>query len=164
MRKLLFSFAIVMIGILSAIAQPVGYSHKAFLPDGCVVNYLVVIQNDSCFIEVNFDSDQSKFTDQPTMMIRTFADEVFKLNGSNPVCVVQSKLVERDGETKVVSGFYSTVRFNIEPSQMEALKNGIAKVRLSTTPYEHEREFKKDKIGKKLYERYLKEKDKDSNF
>ena len=46
----------------------------------------------------------------------------------------------------------------------EALKNGIANVRLSTTPYEHEREFKKDKIGKKLYEHYLKEKDKDSNF
>ena len=164
MKRIILSFLLGFICLFSSIAQPVGYTHKAFLPEGCVVNYLVVMQNDSCFIEVNFDSDLSKFTDQPTMMVRTFDGNVFKLNGSTPVCKVESKLVERDGETKVVSGFYSTVRFCIEASQMEAMKNGIAKVRLSTTPYEHEREFKKDKIGKPLYEQYLKKKNKDADF
>jgi len=164
MKKILLSFLWGLICLFSSVAQPVGYTHKAFLPEGCVVNYLVVMQNDSCFIEVNFDSDLSKFTEQPTMMVRTFDGAVFKLNGSTPVCKVESKLVERDGETKVVSGFYSTVRFSIEASQMEALRNGIAKVRLSTTPYEHEREFKKDKIGKPLYEQYLKKKTKDADF
>lgn len=164
MKRIILSFILGSICLFSSVAQPVGYTHKAFLPEGCVVNYLVVMQNDSCFIEVNFDSDLSKFTDQPTMMVRTFDGTVFKLNGSTPVCKVESKLVERDGETKVVSGFYSTVRFCIEASQMEAMKNGIAKVRLSTTPYEHEREFKKDKIGKPLYEQYLKKNNKDADF
>ena len=164
MKRIVLLFLLGLICLFSSVAQPVGYTYKAFQPEGCVVNYLVVMQNDSCFIEVNFDSDISKFTEQPTMMVRTFAGDVFKLNGSNSVCRVESKLVERDGETKVVSGFYSTVRFSIEASQMESLKSGIAKVRLSTTPYEHEREFKKDKIGKPLYENYLKEKNKDSDF
>lgn len=164
MKRFLLLFVVALGGILSSFAQPVGYTYKAFLPEGCVVNYLVVLQNDSCFIEVDFDSDLSKFTEQPTMMVKTFNGDVIKLNGKNPVCEVQSKLVERDGETKVVSGFYSKVRFFAEPSQMEALQNGIAKIRLSTTPYEHEREFKKDKIGKELYQRYLKEKNKDADF
>ena len=40
----------------------------------------------------------------------------------------------------------------------------VAKIRLSMTPMNHERTFKKDKIGKKLYQFYLKEKQKDENF
>jgi len=44
------------------------------------------------------------------------------------------------------------------------LNEGVAKIRLSMTPMNHERTFKKDKIGKKLYQFYLKEKQKDENF
>ncbi|MDE6001962.1 MAG: hypothetical protein K2G76_00475, partial [Prevotella sp.] len=51
---------------------------------------------------------------------------------------------------------YSTAQFRITPEQFELIKNGIAKVRLSTIPVEHERTFRKDKIGRKLYQFYLK--------
>lgn len=55
-------------------------------------------------------------------------------------------------------------QFKITPEQFEKIKDGIAKVRLSTIPIEHERTFRKDKIGKKLYLFYLKERNKDNNF
>ena len=44
------------------------------------------------------------------------------------------------------------------------LKKGVAKIRLSTIPIEHERTFAKDKIGKKLYQFFLKQKNKDNDF
>lgn len=58
----------------------------------------------------------------------------------------------------------STAQFSITPEQFEILKEGVAKIRLSMTPMNHERTFKKDKIGKKLYEFFQKEKTKDDNF
>ena len=58
----------------------------------------------------------------------------------------------------------STAQFEVSPEQFELLKDGIIKVRLTTTPIEHEREFKEDKIGKKLYEFYLDAQNKEDNF
>ena len=48
--------------------------------------------------------------------------------------------------------------------QFELLREGVAKVRLSTLPIEHERTFKKDKLGKKLYNFYLHQMNKDISF
>lgn len=42
----------------------------------------------------------------------------------------------------------STAQFWITPQQFEILNEGVAKIRLSMTPMNHERTFKKDKIGK----------------
>ena len=58
----------------------------------------------------------------------------------------------------------STAQFKISPQQFELLKKGVAKIRLSTIPIEHERTFTKDKIGKKLYQFFMKQKDKDNDF
>ncbi len=98
------------------------------------------------------------------MKIRTFNDEVITLSG-----------VLLDNESKsagIVSGnilipitsIYSTAQFNVTPEQFEAISVGISKVRLSMTPMNHERTFKKDKIGKKLYQFYLKVKTQDEDF
>lgn len=164
MKRFILIFSLCFVCAFVSVAQPVGYTHKAFAPDGCIVNYLVVFDDTKFFIDVTFESDLSKFTEKPTMMIRTFADDVFKLSGTVMSCDVLTSEVERDGVKKTISAFSSVVRFNIDSSQLETFKNGIAKIRLSTTPYEHEKEFKKDKIGKHLYECYLKEKNKDANF
>ncbi len=48
-----------------------------------------------------------------------------------------------------------TAQFPITPQQMEILSKGIAKIRITAIPMNHERTFNKDKIGKKLY-KYLK--------
>ena len=63
-----------------------------------------------------------------------------------------------------VTEISSTAQFKISPQQFELLKKGVAKIRLSTIPIEHERTFAKDKIGKKLYQFFLKQKNKDNDF
>ncbi len=63
-----------------------------------------------------------------------------------------------------VTSTTSTAQFEVSPEQFELLKNGIVKIRLTTIPLEHEREFKKDKIGRKLYQFYLDAKNKDDQF
>ena len=44
------------------------------------------------------------------------------------------------------------------------LKDGIEKIRLSMIPKNHERVFKKDKIGIKLYQFYLDIMEEDEDF
>ena len=63
-----------------------------------------------------------------------------------------------------VTEISSTAQFKVSPKQFESIKSGIAKIRLDMTPMNHERTFKKDKIGKKLYQFYLKAKSQDDNF
>ena len=79
---------------------------------------------------------------------------------------------DRSQSTGLISGnivipvteITSTAQFKITPQQFEVLNEGVAKIRLSMTPMNHERTFQKDKIGKKLYQFYLKEKKKDEDF
>ena len=59
---------------------------------------------------------------------------------------------------------FDTRQFRITPQQFEILNEGVEKICLSMTPMNHERTFNKDKIGKKLYQFYLKETQKDENF
>lgn len=79
-------------------------------------------------------------------------------NGSQSTGVISGNIVIP------ITEISSTAQFRITPRQFEILNEGVAKIRLSMTPMNHERIFKKDKIGKKLYQFYLKEKQKDENF
>ena len=98
------------------------------------------------------------------MKMRTFNDEVITLsgvvigNGSQSAGIVSGNIVIP------VTEISSTVQFKVTPDQFESIKSGIAKIRLDMTPMNHERTFKKDKIGKKLYQFYLKAKSQDDNF
>ena len=49
-------------------------------------------------------------------------------------------------------------QFELTDEQVEMLNTGVIKVRLTTTPFVHEREFTKDKIGKRLYKAFSKQK------
>ncbi len=98
------------------------------------------------------------------MKVRTFNDEVITLtgvvigNGSQSAGIVSGNIVIP------VTEINSTAQFKVTPEQFESIKGGIAKVRLSMTPMNHERTFKKDKIGMKLYQFYLKAKSQEDNF
>lgn len=98
------------------------------------------------------------------MKIRTFNDEVITLsgdfqgNGSESIGLVAGNLVIP------FTDIISTAQFKVTPSQFEEIKNGVSKVRLSMTPMNHERTFKKDKIGKKLYELFIEARSKNDDF
>ena len=109
-------------------------------------------------------SDRMNFLSNPTMKIRTFTGKVLELQGT--------VLGNRSQTAGIISGnivipvteINSTAQFWITPEQFEILNDGVEKIRLTMTPMNHERTFKKDKIGKKLYQFFLKEKQKDDNF
>jgi hypothetical protein len=161
--KCLFTFLITFIALTSK-AQTVGYTYKPLAAEGCSMRYSISKQDTIYYIIATVESDRLKFLKESTMMIRTFDDEVIKLEGALIDNDTQSVGIMSGNIMIPVPVISSTAQFIVTPSQLKSLKVGIAKVRLSTIPITHERSFKKDKIGKKLYEFYLKEKNKDDSF
>lgn len=162
MRQLL-TLAIILT-TLTLKAQTVGYTYKPLAPEGCSMKYCISKQDTTYYIIATVSSDRLKFLKESTMMLRTFKGEVFKLEGTLIDNDLQSIGIMSGNLMIPVSAITSTAQFKITPAQLESLKNGVAKIRLSTIPIEHERNFKKDKIGDKLYKLFLKEKVKDDTF
>ena len=161
MRKALFIYILVFVLCLvssNLTAQTVGYTYKALAAEGCNMKYSVAKQDTAYYIIATVRSDRMTFLSEPTMKMRTFNDEVITLsgvvigNGSQSAGIVSGNIVIP------VTEISSTAQFKVTPEQFESIKSGIAKVRLDMTPMNHERTFKKDKIGKKLYQFYLKAK------
>ena len=149
---------------LTVNAQTVGYTYKALAAEGCNMKYSVAKQDTMYSIVATVRSDRMSFLSEPTMKIRTFSGKYLELketvtgNGSQSAGIISGNVVIP------VTEISSTAQFRITPQQFEILNEGVAKIRLSMTPMNHERTFKKDKIGKKLYLSYQKEKQKDENF
>lgn len=168
MKKAFYLYILFLVLCLSSAsnmsAQTVSYTYKALAAEGCNMKYSVAKQDTSFYIIATVRSDRMRFLNEPTLKIRTFNDEVINLsgillgNGSESAGIVSGNIVIP------ITEINSTAQFRVTPAQFEEIKNGIAKVRLSMTPMNHERTFKKDKIGKKLYQFYLKVKSQDDNF
>ncbi len=161
--KIILSIVLIMCDI-NINAQTVGYTYRPLAAEGCNMKYSVAKQDTTYYIIATVKSDRLNFLKESTMLLKTFDGDVIRLNGS---------LIGSGSETAgIVSGnivlpvteISSTAQFKITPQQFELLKKGVAKIRLSTIPIEHERNFTKDKIGKKLYQFFLKQKDKDNEF
>ena len=161
-KKILFLLCMCF-GLIGQ-AQTVGYTYKAFAAEGCNMKYSVAKQGTEYSIVATVRSDRMTFLNEPTMKIKTFTGEYLELKGK--------VIGDRSQSTGLISGnivipvteITSTAQFKITPQQLEVLNEGVAKIRLSMTPMNHERTFQKDKIGKKLYQFYLKEKKKDEDF
>ena len=144
--------------------QSVSYTYKPLAAEGCSVKYSVAKQDSLYYVIVTVQSDRMRFLKSPTMMVRTVQDEVIKLQGDLLDNSMNTYGITMGSVVYPVSAILSTAQFYITPSQFELLKSGVLKVRLSTTPFVHERSFKKDKIGKKLYKLYQALNAKESDF
>ena len=146
---------IAVVMTTNIIAQDVSYIYKALAPEGCTVSYNVSINDSISSIIVTVSSDRMSFLPNPTMKIRTFGNEVIELEGV--------ELNNRSSSGGVVTGnivipyteIYTMAMFPVSPEQLEKIGEGIAKIRISLVPMNHERTFKKDLIGKKIYQLYL---------
>ena len=145
-------------------AQTVGYTYKALAAEGCNMKYSVAKQDTMYSIVATVRSDRMNFLSEPTMKIRTFSGKYLELKGTVIGNGSQSAGIISGNVVIPVTEISSTAQFWITPQQFEILNEGVAKIRLSMTPMNHERTFKKDKIGKKLYQFYKQEKQKDENF
>ncbi len=166
MKNILYTlFLLLVIGSASANAQTVGYSYKILAKEGCNMKYSVAKQDTSYYIIATVHSDRLTFLSNPTMKLRTFnSDDVLTLpgvaigNGSQTAGFMTGNLI------LPITEISSSAQFKVTPEQFEQIKYGISKIKLDMTPMNHERNFKKDKIGKKLYKYYLKAKAADENF
>lgn len=158
--------AILMVaGFSFGMAQTVRYLHKPLSAEGCHVEYNVSKQDSLYYIIATVTSDRLVFLDNPTMKIRTFKDDVITLEGDAIGNRNGASFGYSFGNVGISeSEIKSTAQFYITPDLFLLLKDGVAKVRLSMRPMNHEREFKKDKIGFALYQLYLDAKNKDENF
>lgn len=150
MKHFLLSI-ICLITFSSAVAQSVGYTYKALAAEGCSVKYSALWQDGQPYIVVVVSSDRLVFNDTPIMMMRLFNGELIKSEGKAVNTTTSQggriigKVVVPDTELQV------TAQFPITKQQVDMLYNGVAKIRITTLPLTHERTFKRDKIGEKLY-------------
>lgn len=87
--------------------------------------------------------------DNPTLQIRTFSGDVMKLSGQTV-----DKASKDNDKGNIIA------KFRITPQQFEKIKSGIKRFRVSpTSGGSFDKEFRRDKIGKKLYKLYLRAKD-----
>lgn len=162
--KTIIMFLFLCVWGLNVYAQTVGYTYKALATKGCNMKYSVAKQDTIYSIVATIRSYRMNFLSEPTMKVRTFTGKYLELqgtvigNGSQSAGFISGNIVIP------VTEISSTAQFRITPQQFEILNEGVAKIRLSMTPMNHERTFKKDKIGRKLYQFFLKEKQKDENF
>lgn len=116
----------------------------------------VSTENDSIFLNITYTDYHNKIVDTPKLLIRFMDDSTISLDGN---------LLDTSNKTYggvVVSGvilsanhFISEIKFPILKEQMNLFNLGVKKLRLNTSPKYHEKEWKRDKIGKKLYEAFI---------
>ena len=166
MKKWIFILLLefFLVGSCVARAQTVGYTYKALAAEGCSMKYSVAKQNDKYYIVATVSSDRMKFLKNSIMMVRTTDGEVLRFSGELIDNGTESAGIVSGNMVIPVTAIISTAHFEVAPEQFELLKKGVVKVRLTTTPIEHEREFKKDKIGKQLYEFFVQAKNREDDF
>ena len=126
-----------VIGHLSY-AQTVSYSYRSLAAEGCSVTYSAIRQDTTYYIlELKGD------------LVGNNLESMGFISGNIVIPVTEIN---------------STAQFRIHPEQFEFFRKGVAKIRLSAIPIEHERTFAKDKIGKKIYRLLLEQKNKNSDF
>lgn len=164
MKKTILFLVFLLTAVFADAQKSVGYLHKALAAEGCEASYSVVSQGSEYYIIARISSDRLVFTENPTMMIRTFDDELLTLEGfcinntaSAGGVVVGTVLVP-------TTDIHTVAQFAITPEQFEILRHGVAKIRLTMTPMNHDKTFKKDVLGKGLYKLYLQEKANAENF
>ena len=159
--QILFAFLISWYG---GFAQTIGYTYKPLAAEGCSMKYSVAKLDSTYYIIATVKSDRLNFLKESTMLLKTFDGEVIKLYGNLIGNSSESAGLVSGNIVIPITEISSIAQFKITPKQFELFKKGISKIRLSTTPIEHERTFSKDKIGKELYLFFLKHRDKENDF
>ena len=97
-------------------------------------------------------SGMDSFPEDAQILIRFFDDSMQQIEGKRLT----------DNQTQEGSFIFktnvqnSTAEFLLSKEIIEKLKIGIKKIRISTAPTIFEKDYKKDKLGKRLYEQYQK--------
>ena len=161
-KHTLFTILFLTIGLFIQ-AQSVSYSYRPLAEEGCSVIYTPTFIDDTAYIVVCVKSDRLVFNDNPTMMVRFFnTDQILQLNGENINTLSNVGAVIVSNVLVPYTSLKAIAMFRITEQEMTLFTSGVERIILSTFPIVHDRTFKKDKIGKKLYKFYLDAKSQDN--
>lgn len=164
MKKTILFLVFLLTAVFADAQKFVSYSHKILSVEGCEVSFSVVNQGSEYYVVTSVSSERLVLVENPIMMIRTFEDEVLTLNGSLVNNSSKTSNINIGGNVAHITHLVSIAQFAVTPEQFQMLRHGIAKIRLTMAPINHEKTFKKDEIGVELYRLYLKEKADAENF
>ena len=155
MKKVILISLIIMSALSIQVKAQASYGDITWGSYNMKIN--VIIDNDSIFLNIVYTDGNRKLADAPKLLIKLMDDEVISLDGQ-----LLGNMSKSNGGV-VVSGIYvasnhfiSEAKFPITKDQINLFSKGIKKLRLNTSPKYHEKEWKKDKIGKIIYESYKK--------
>lgn len=163
MKRVIFIICFLICAIASN-AQSVSYTYKPLAAEGCHVDYSTSWQEGKAYLIVSVRSDRMKYVSNPVILLKTTNGETIKLEGTPLDVSTKSAGIVSGNIVIPVQEFNATAQFPITEEQIELLNQGITKVRISLIPMNHERTFKKDKIGKKLYKAFNQTRKIDDNF
>lgn len=151
MKRLLL-LMIILCSYLYGKAQ-VSYGDNFFVDYNVKIN--LSTEKDSTFLTLIFKSESLKMSDSPKLLLRLMDDTIISLDGYMLDSSNKSEGAVMIGYTAIAINHYVTeAKFPISREQVESLSKGVKKLRLNTSPKYHEKEWRRDKIGKKLYAKY----------
>ena len=131
----------------------VSYGDLFFVDYNMKIN--VSTEKDSIFLSVILTSSSQKMVDTPKLLLRLTDGTAISLDGTLLASTSKSDGAYMIGNVAVASNHFITeAKFPVSRNQMEQFSKGIRKLRLNTSPSFHEKQWRRDKIGKILYEKY----------
>lgn len=118
----------------------------------CAVEYAAGWQGDTPYVTVVVSSESLVFDESPVLMFRLFDGERIRLEGRTVAFWTIRGGAMKDGEFEPSTTVRSVARFPLTLSELEMLRRGVEKVRLSTLPQMYEKTFRRDRIGGRLYD------------
>lgn len=165
MKNIFLILASVAILSSCGAAKQVGYSHKLLSDEGCTVYlYAAQEQDNTPLIVVTVQSDKLVFSEEPILLLKTFDGTVIESHGKNINASSTPYYITSGSVAIPVNTINAMAQFPITDDEVELLKDGISKIRLTTIPIKHEKEFKADIVGKPLYKLFQKVRSTDSSF
>ena len=148
MRKLLFSFFLLIVSSMSAAEYYSVGSNAIFC--------LYTFDGDYYLILSFKDDDENRLTDNTIVKFKLKDGSVISLSGSDGSKSTKSHMINWGG---IMSGGSSDKHFAILPittEEIEKMKQGVEKVAINTIPecYKRNKWSGKDTFGSKLYEEF----------
>ncbi len=151
MKKLVLLISSILLLVSCGTQKQISYIHRPLAAEGCTVSWSVLPENGSLNIVTTVKSDRLMFSNSPVLMLKNFNGEVLQLEGTSLQPRSETSGVMSGSIFIPISEVSAIAQFPISEQDISFFKSGISKVRLTTVPLVHEKEFSNDQIGAFLY-------------
>lgn len=152
--KCLFGLMGLLVCLTSSGQKAVSYVHDPFSDEGCIVIMAPALSEDKACLVVSVQSEQLALPDQVRLEMESMDGQQMVLEGMSLGQISRLGRAPASGIMHPEGMENNAAQFDMDGAAIRFLEKGIRRVRLSTQPTVHEKAFKKDKIGKKLFKAF----------